>query len=179
MQIIAGSFSHCLSFLHSRKIPPPANAPASASSDTTGSDTTTSDTTTTPPVVSNPIGVNMSDLDDLMKPIFYGNTIKNETVMFLDKGDTKTLLYPIDEIISVTSYDGRKVYKEGVDYSIVNGKLKVLENSSIPCMTKAKYYNANTNYMTKYNGQMVKTYWGEFVMDDWQICVNYKHKTLS
>ena len=60
----------------------------------------------------------MNKLNELMQPIFGGTTVKNETVMFLDKGDVKELLYPISSVTSVTSYDGSKVYVEGVDYVI-------------------------------------------------------------
>ena len=68
-----------------------------------------------------------SNLEDLMLPLLGGNngTVLNETVMFIDYGDEKTLLYPIDTIISVTSYDGSKTYSEGKDYTVVDGKLKI------------------------------------------------------
>ena len=116
----------------------------------------------------------MSNLDELMLPIFSGNTVRNETVMFLDKGETKDLLYPISEIVSVTSYNGQTVYVEGEDYEIVNGKIKVLENSSIPCIGSATYYNSGNGTVTL-NGQ--KIYWGENMMQKYQVNVNYTHDT--
>lgn len=119
----------------------------------------------------------MSDLNTLMQPIFGGTSSVNETVMFLDKGDVKTLLYPIDTIVSVTSYDGKKVYEEGKDYVIEDGKLKVTENSSIPCITRARYYNSPGSLLqTKYEGKDVPTHWGEGqLMTNWQVNVNYTH----
>ena len=123
-------------------------------------------------------GISMSDLSDLMQPFFSSKTIKDESVMFLDKGDVKTLLYPIDKIISVTSSDEKTVYKEGVDYEVVNGRLKVLENSSIPCITRATYYNYSGSRLTTiYNGQAVPTFWGESQMAQWQVSVTYTHSS--
>ena len=130
------------------------------------------------PVVS-PYGIDMSDLNDLMQPIFAGTSVKNETVMFIDYGDVRTLLFPIDSIISVTSYDGSIVYEEGKDYELVDGKIKVLANSSIPCITTENYYNAGSGTLkTKYNGKVVNTYWGEDMMDEWQVNINYTHSSI-
>ena len=65
----------------------------------------------------------MSKLNELMQPIFGGTTVKNETVMFLDKGDVRSLLYPIQSVVSVTNYDGSVTYEEGKDYVILDGKI--------------------------------------------------------
>ncbi len=122
----------------------------------------------------------ISDIGDpLMQSIFDGTTVKNETVMFLDKGEVKSLLFPIDSIQSVTSYDGTIVYTEGVDYELVNGNIKVTANSSIPCITSAVFYNYPGSILNVYhNGQYVPTYWGEGnTMTRWQVNVNYTHST--
>ena len=116
----------------------------------------------------------MSDLGELMLPIFSGDTVRGETVMFLDKGETKELLYPISSIISVTSYNGQTVYSEGVDYEIVEGKIRVLDGSAIPCIGSTTYYNSGNGTVTL-NGQ--KLYWGENQMQKYQVNVNYKHET--
>ncbi|MBQ7292638.1 MAG: SGNH/GDSL hydrolase family protein [Clostridia bacterium] len=143
----------------------------------TENETTEATTTTTqPPVDGSPFGISMSDLSDLMQPIFSGNTVKNESIMFIEKGESRTLLYPIDTIISVTSYDGKKEYKEGKDYELVDGKIKILERSSIPCIGKSNYYNyPGSRLTTMYNGKAVPTFWGEHIMSMWQVNVNYTH----
>ena len=123
-----------------------------------------------------------ANLEDLMLPLLGGNngTVLNETVMFIDYGDEKTLLYPIDTIISVTSYDGSKTYSEGKDYTVVDGKLKIPEGSAIPCITSAVYYNYTSptaKLMTMHNGKVVETYCGAGqIMTKWQVNVNYTHK---
>lgn len=48
----------------------------------------------------------ISALSPLMRSIFEGDTVRGESVMFLDKTDEKTLLFPIERVISITSYDG-------------------------------------------------------------------------
>ena len=144
-----------------------------ATDETTPADTTESQE----PVNKSPFGISMSDLHDRMQPLFGSKTIQNETIMFLDEGDVRTLLYPIDTIISVKSYTGQKEYKEGVDYELVDGKIKVLEGSSIPCITKEKFYNSpGSRLKTMYNGQEVLTYWGEDLLPMyWQVSVTYTH----
>ncbi len=122
--------------------------------------------------------INMSDIKNpLMQPIFSGTVTVNETVMFLDKGDVKSLLYPIESIQSVTSYDGKKVYEEGKDYVLVDGKIQVTENSSIPCITSKKFYNSPGSIIqVMHDGKQVPMHWGEGrLMTDWQVNVNYTH----
>ncbi len=121
--------------------------------------------------------VSVAELDPIMQNIFAGNEVKNETVMFIDTTDVKTLLYPIDTIVSVTSYDGKKTYENGKDYIVEDGKLKLVEGTSIPVITAAKYYNvSDATLKTLYNGSYVNTYWGEGnTMVKWQVNVNYTH----
>ena len=119
-----------------------------------------------------------SKLDDTMTHLFSGNSVKNETVMFLDPGQAKSLLYKADEILSVTSYDGKITYVEGKDYELKDGQIVALEGTSIPCITSEVYYGADSSslLMTKYNGKNVYTYWGEATaMTRWQVCVTYTH----
>ena len=56
------------------------------------------------------------------------------------------LLYPITEIISVRSADLKTLYKEGVDYQVVNGNLKVLKTGSIPTLKYSEYYRDAASY---------------------------------
>lgn len=125
-----------------------------------------------------PLGVAADRLDTLMADIFSGNTVRNETVMFLDPGDVRSLLFRIDEVLSVTSYDGSRVYEEGIDYAVDDGKLIALEGGSIPCITSGKYYGAASDSLlvTRHDGKNVPTHWGEGrAMTDWQVNVTYTH----
>ncbi len=125
-----------------------------------------------------PLGISKDQLNELIRDIFSGNTVKNETVMFLDAGDEKELLYDIAEVIAVTSYDGTKTYREGVDYAVRDGKLVALEGGQLPLITSERYYGADSSslLMTEYNGKKVYTHWGEGrAMTDWQVNVTYTH----
>ncbi|MBQ2325569.1 MAG: hypothetical protein II377_04895, partial [Clostridia bacterium] len=117
------------------------------------------------------------DLGVLMEDIFSGNTVTNETVMFLDYGESRALLYNIDRIISVKSFDGSVTYVEGVDYALVDGKIQILEGSSIPCITSAVYYgSAKYDLMTNRDGVPASTYDAEGQgMTKWQVNVEYEH----
>jgi len=128
------------------------------------------------------INVMAANLDPMMQPMFKNNThIVNETVMFIDYGDTKSLLYNADEIVSVKSYDGKITYKKGVDWELVNGDIKILPGSSMPCITSAVYYGGPSSGMqdicyTYRNGVLTSTYWGEGDrMTKWQVNVEYRH----
>lgn len=82
------------------------------------------------------------NLDVYMKPIWEGDVIYNETVMFVDKDSLAPLLYPAVEIISVRSYDLKKEYVRGVDYEYVerfNGII-LTKDTSIPYIPLDEYY---------------------------------------
>ena len=120
------------------------------------------------------VTMQMSALSEMMQPIFAGNTVRNETVMFMEKGDVKSLLYPISEVVSVTSYDCTRTYVEGEDYEVVNGQLKVLEGSSIPCITADVYYNYPGSII-QVDGQDI--FWGENAIQPYQVNVTYTHES--
>ena len=139
----------------------------------TTEEVTTEEVTTEAPV-KDQIGLNVKDEDlkDVMQNIFGGTQSLKETVMFLDKGEVKSLLFPIKSIISVTSYDGKTTYEEGKDYVIEDGKLKVTENSSIKVITSDKYYN-HAGSIIQMNGKPM--FWGESQVKAWQVSVTYEH----
>ncbi len=139
---------------------------------------TASPPTADPTESTSPLPIQRTSLDALMQPIFSGNTVTEETAMFLEKGERKALLYPITEVQSITSYDGKTEYKYGKDYIVEDGQLMLTPNSSIPCITKEVYYGADASSLlqTEYNGAKVYTHWGEGrAMTDWQVCVTYSH----
>ena len=125
----------------------------------TTEEVTTEEVTTEAPL-KDQLGLNIKDEDmiEAMQNIFGGTTSVKETVMFLDKGEVKSLLYPIKSIVSVTSYDGKKVYEEGKDYVVEDGKLKITADSSIKVITSDKYYN-HAGSIIQMNGKPM--FWGE------------------
>ena len=119
------------------------------------------------------------DLDSYMTPIWDGNVVHNETVLFVGPDDTPTLLYDPDKIISVCSYDLSIEYIEGVDFEIVDGKIVRLEGSRIPYIPFETYYSVHNNmpYLsTMVNGVVTQTMFGEGdTMCKWQVAITYKH----
>ena len=117
------------------------------------------------------------DLDSYMEPVWNGNIVRNETVMFVGINDKMQLLYDADEIISVRSYDLKTEYVRGVDYDYVDGYLVLLEGTRIPYITEEQYYTApEKDYLyTMYQGKETATLWGEGdTMVKWQLAVTYK-----
>ena len=139
----------------------------------TTEEVTTEEVTTEAPITDQ-IGLNVKDEDmvEAMQNIFGGTTSVKETVMFLDKGEVKSLLYPIKSIVSVTSYDGKKIYEEGKDYVVEDGKLKITADSSIKVITSDKYYN-HAGSIIQMNGKPM--FWGESQVKAWQVSVTYEH----
>jgi lysophospholipase L1-like esterase len=97
------------------------------------------------------------DLDKYLNPPVWENrTADNDLVINAEPvficeslGDNQlnfSLLYDIDNIISVRSADLQTLYKEGRDYNISDGKLQILNTGRIPVL-KAQdyYYDAATN----------------------------------
>lgn len=120
--------------------------------------------------------IKKANLNDLMQSVFTESVCKDETVAFMETDAEKTLLFPIESIISVTSYDGETAYREGVDFAVVNGNLVLLEGSSIPRMSLERYYHhTNTSLRTMWNGVETPTLWGEGELSPYQVKVTYRH----
>ena len=157
---------------------PETEAPTEPETEAPTEEATTEEVTTEEVTTEVPIkdqlgfDVKDEDLKDVMQNIFSGTQSLKETVMFLDKGEVKSLLFPIKSIVSVTSYDGKTTYEEGKDYVIEDGKLKITENSSIKVITSEKYYNHPGSLITM-NGKPM--FWGESQVKAWQVSVTYEH----
>lgn len=125
------------------------------------------------------LGLKAENLEEVMQNILTGNEVKEETVFVIDKGQTRKLLFPATEIVSVTNYAGDVTYTQGVDYELDNGGIKILEGSSIREITSAAYYSpADQMLQTKTESGNKWTYWGEgTAMVQYQIRVTYKHES--
>lgn len=102
------------------------------------------------------------------------------------------LLYPIDEIISVRSYDLKTLYEEGKDYKVTaDGRLEILEEGAIPFLAFKDYIfdeggvslaeGTPINYAEHPGKKLV---YGEISMpsggiSQWVLAVTYKHSAPS
>ncbi|MEZ6134927.1 MAG: SGNH/GDSL hydrolase family protein [Pirellulaceae bacterium] len=74
---------------------------------------------------------------ELLRPFWSGDTVVGETILFLgsESGDARgSVLFPIQEIVSVRSSAGDVTYQAGVDYRFVPGTREIV----VPTKSKIK-----------------------------------------
>ena len=120
----------------------------------------------------------LNRLDELTAPVWEGNKVVEETVLFLGKDEKKQLLYTPDEILSVKSFDLTREFVKDKDYRLVDGHLELCEDTEIPFFAFDEYYNDNfsDSLQTLVNGGWKNTYWGEALkVKGHQAAVTYTH----
>lgn len=79
-----------------------------------------------------------------MSPLWLGNIVYNETLMFVEDEDglapPAPLLFTPDEILSVRSFDLAVKYERDIDYTVQNGCIVLTENSRIFKWCHHNYY---------------------------------------
>lgn len=115
-----------------------------------------------------------------LTPVWEGDTVYHEPVLFYTGRETAKLLYPISEIISVRSYDLKTNYIAGVDYEITDdGQLKRLEGSRIPVYTaplvKTPENDIDRSYLTEADGSQSLAFIGDTVYPSFAIAITYEH----
>lgn len=78
--------------------------------------------------------------DKYILPVWEGDIVYYETVLFVGEEDVAPLLYPIKDVLGVYDYGLQIEYKNGVDFSIVDGKIKRLKGGNLPFMKIDEYY---------------------------------------
>ena len=77
----------------------------------------------------------------LPTPLTRGTLVEDETAAFIYPGEEKRLLYRIETILSVKSYDGATEYEPERDFIVRDGVLVLTEHTRIPVMTPELYYS--------------------------------------
>ncbi len=80
------------------------------------------------------------DIRKYLQPVWEEDIVYYETVMFIDEDECAPLLYPIKEIIGVYDYGLQTEYVKGVDYEIIDGKIKRIKDGKMPYMPIDEYY---------------------------------------
>lgn len=84
------------------------------------------------------------NMDTFITPYWEGNVVYNETLMFVqdEKGNVAPapLLYKPLKILSVRSFNLKREYKPGVDYTVENGNIKLTPGSGIYSWPYHRYY---------------------------------------
>ncbi len=143
------------------------------------------------------------DIEKYTAPVWEGNVVYAESAFVRENSKTDssvapiTLLYPIDDIISVRSSDMKTLYEEGVDYTVVDGKLviktaaegghiRILPYYSDTHAIEAYTYPISGTYSNMQQGGVYYYYRDPMNKDDteggivkWNVSVTYRHSGQS
>lgn len=128
------------------------------------------------------------DLETYVKPVWEGDIVYYETVLFVGENDCAPLLYPIEEVLGVYNYGLNIEYKNGVDYEIIDGKIKRLSGGSVPYIPLDEYYLETqakyaigivNNREIAPKGKMFFNFGEKDTFTKYQIAVTYRHSGAS
>lgn len=119
------------------------------------------------------------DFDAYTTPLWEGDTVYNETLMFV--GETEApLLYTPERVISVRSFDLKTEYTPGEDYAVRDGKIVLLPNTRIPSFSLEEYYPAEAvpgkSFPSLVEGRPYIFFSEGSVVFERQIHVTYTHR---
>lgn len=117
-----------------------------------------------------------------MIPLWEGDIAYNESLMFVARQDgtvedAPLMFYP-EEILDCTSADGQYVYEEGVDFVVVDGKIRLTPDTRIYIMPYDTYYPPQelpNECFGRTGGGFLRFGEGSFFHDR-QITLTYRHK---
>ena len=121
------------------------------------------------------------DLELYMKPLWQGDLVYNETLMFVGKEDKAPLLYPAVDVISVRSYDLTKEYARGVDYEYDEASNSIIlkENTAMPYLSLREYYptvpREGATFPCTLPGKMYIAFREGSYFSSKQLAVTYRH----
>lgn len=125
--------------------------------------------------------LNNYELERYVLPYWSSDIIYNEGVYPLLNRDGTiddiTLMYDASKIVSVRSSTLTTEYKEGVDYELVNGKLRILTSGNIPCVPYTRHYfsyETSGTYRMLNNKGWVRFQEGNVILAE-QLAVTYAH----
>lgn len=113
-----------------------------------GEDSSVSESTVESVALSTLLPFDEFNLKTYLTPVWLGDTVYNETIMFVGQSDEQQLLYPATEIVSVRSYDLKTEYKLGVDYLFdeQTNSITLTDNTRMPYFVKKAYYPDVSQY---------------------------------
>lgn len=123
-------------------------------------------------------------MQEYLKPIWKGERMENETLMFVGESDTGVLLYEPKKIISVKDYCLEKSFVLNEDYR-VDGRLFHRLSDAIPYWNENEYYTdefeiyrigANKAICDRYGRQKFLKYGEGNTFTQKQIAVSYVHE---
>ena len=118
-----------------------------------------------------------SATDPRVPPLFTGNVMTNETVLFMGTDDAAPLMYKADEIISVKSFDLKTEYEQGVDWTFdaATHTIRPTANTRMPYYTEAEWYPESGRFACNVPGKAYVFFSEGSVISLHQVCVTYRH----
>ncbi|WP_339730551.1 GDSL-type esterase/lipase family protein [uncultured Gimesia sp.] len=122
---------------------------------------------------------------ELLQPFWQGDTVEGESVLFIKDpktGESKaSLLFPIENVLSVRNPAGDITYEEGRDYTWNPGTREITlpKNSRIVSRTATELRrpdNSQRHKLTHRDGNGEIFFGGKLEYHNMQTCITYKHK---
>ena len=112
-------------------------------------------------------------------PLWEGNITYQENATAISENGTiedLQMLYKIDRVIAVRSYDLKTLYEEGKDYTVTaDGKLSIPAGSAIKALDSGRLIGpAKGDWCDTFDGKGNVTIWGAQI-HEYQISVTYTH----
>lgn len=121
-------------------------------------------------------------LEDYLKPIWNGDTVLHESVMFREDEHAVRLVYPIAEVYGVYSADFRTEYREGVDWTVEYGCFVRLPGSAMPYMPLSRFYpevhENGRDFGCTEAGKLFLGYGEGDTMIRHQVVISYRHDAV-
>ena len=119
-------------------------------------------------------------MEEMLKPVWEGETAYYESVLPVANEyggiDPITLLYPIEEILSVQNAEQTVTYQAGVDYAVSGGQLIIADDGKIPVLSYEEFHPTTGQAgFESTEGGYVCFHEGTWFHSK-QIVVTYKHK---
>ncbi len=115
-----------------------------------------------------------------LRPIWAGDTMFHESVMYLENETEARLLYKPEEVLSVLSYDYKTEYVRGVDWDVQGDRLVRLPDSRMPAFPLAEYYPAQHqdghDFGCTVEGHAYLAYGETDTFQKYQVSVTYRHE---
>jgi hypothetical protein len=116
-------------------------------------------------------------MDPRVPPIFTGSVMTNETVLFMGTDDAAPLMYKADRILSVTSFDLKTKYEEGVDWTFdaATRTIRPTPGTRMPYVRESEWYPARGRFRSNRPDKPFVFFSEGSVVSLRQVCVTYSH----
>lgn len=119
----------------------------------------------------------------LLIPFWKSETVHEETILLVEKKEGgfegKKLMYPIEEVLQVTTFSRDRTFVSSKDYYVENGELFFLENTAAPFIPYDEFYLNEPGKLKvssiKEKGKFLRIADGRF-FNQYYLLVTYKTK---